>query len=211
MTRTAQLASALLVAGLLLTGCGGADEPTTAEESTSTEEPTAEESTPEAGPSESEDPAASPSTATGPVAEFDLTALCPSDRALSENVTGSPLTTDKVFKAGESLNGAPVQGDTCLLEGPQGQVETVVITEPALVDRRKSLDFATIAPCETAPLDGGWDKAWTCDLPDGHGPVLVRNGTDSVFTCIAMSKGPKPAAASSGRAACDAVLAAVGG
>lgn len=211
MTRPAGPIAALIVACLLLVGCGGADDPA-ADAQTTPESTAVEESPSPSDAAEPESPAASPSTEpAGPVAEFDVTALCPADMALAEKVTGAPLTTNKVFAAGEPINGAPAQGDTCVFEGPRGAIEASVITEPALVERRKGLDFATIAPCETAPLDGGWDKAWTCDLTAGHGPILLRLGTDSVFTCLAASQGPKPQAAANGRAVCDAVLAGVGG
>lgn len=72
--------------------------------------------------------------------------------------------------------------------------------------------FEGAALCETAPLDGGWDKAWTCHLPNGHGSVLVRNADGRRNHLPGGTEGTQARGGHQRAHACDAaVFAAVDG
>jgi len=192
MARSITLPTALLLA-LALAGCGssaGSDHQTAAKPSSPT-------------PSSGSTPSSAAPTAAGEVASFDVAHMCKDlDRSLAKKVIGPVLGRDVALKQGDRspTSGAPVQGATCVLEGGKGQVETSVFVVPYSVTRRKSMDVSQLNGCTNLEPKGKWDKAFDCK----DGPILIRNGTASVFTCSSSSKMPDGVA--NGRAVCEDLL-----
>jgi hypothetical protein len=135
------------------------------------------------------------------VEAFAADIMCRSlDRALVKKITGPTLGRDISLKQGQPrpMSGLPAEGPTCMLEGGRGEVETSVFTEPTAVARRKALVAQGCTTVDVAP----WDLAWKCQ----EGPILIRFGKDSVFTCFTSQARATAQADALGRAVCDDLL-----